>query len=62
MKQWGVAALQLLLPAANKAATPEDRNAILAAAEQLLQIAGKLELPGEDIKQQQEILQRMQSL
>jgi tetratricopeptide (TPR) repeat protein len=56
------AALQLLLPAANKAATPEDRNAILAAAEQLLQIAGKLELPGEDIKQQQEILQRMQSL
>ena len=56
------AALNLLMPSAGNAATAEDKNAILAAAEQLLQIAGKLELPGEDIKQKQEILQRMQNL
>lgn len=52
-------ALNLLLPAINNAATAEDKNILLTGAEQLLKIAGELDLPGEDIQQKREALQKL---
>ena len=64
-QQWSAkaldAALKLLLPAISNAASQDEKNALFNEAEQLLKIAGSLDLRGENIKEKQDALQQLRS-